>query len=241
MTFLLCDRLNSEKSLECKNIARKDIHDDRFFLYTIKENNKSYDLLLFYHGSCDSAWANALEYTGFSELDDNIITVYGQASGNIVPSHKHSIYSYTSFGELFWEIRDCVKGFDEDLDYTKIVIEIMKKMYDIKKVYFVSHSNGGVFALLMAVYMSNYFDAIVSHQGGMGFDPHFYVDFSKASCNKPRMLFYTGTFDIHKKVCEEAHELFKSEGYDSELYIENGLEHTYDKACEPYILNFLKK
>jgi predicted esterase len=242
MTLLLCDRLNGEKAHKYKNMERKDIDDvkdSRYFLYTMKENNKPYDLLLFYHGSCSCAWANVLEYTGLSDLD-NIITVYGQASGKMVPAHKHPIYGFTSFGDLYWEIRDCVKGFSDDLAYTKNIIEIMKKMYNIRKIYFIGHSNGGVFALLLAVYMSDIFDAIISHQGGMGFDPHFYVDFRKAGKNKPRMLFYTGTHDIHKQVCMEAHELFLSEGYCSKLYIENELQHTYDKSCEAYMLNFLR-
>ena len=47
--------------------------------------------------------------------------------------------------------------------------------------------------------------------------------------------------DIHKEVCVEAHNLFTSDGYHSELYIENGLEHTYNKSCERYILNFFGK
>lgn len=243
----LCDHLNKENRMEFNDIIRKDTKNTpgRFFLYTNKKNNKPYDLLLFYHGSCECAW-NASMYTGFSG-HDNIITVFGQARGEIIESHPHPEYGslpggYTSFGELYWEIRDLVNGFTDDLDYTKEILNTMREIYCIRNIYFVGHSNGGVFGLLLAVYLSDLFDCIVSHQGGMGFDPHFCVDFSKAGPlnKKPRMLFYTGTNDVHKEVCEQAHELFKSEGYQSQIYIENGLDHQYDKQCEEYIFKFLE-
>jgi hypothetical protein len=80
----------------------------------------------------------------------------------------------------------------------------------------------------------------------MGFDPLFGLDFDLVdlACIKPKILFYTGSLDMHKNVCQIAHNIFLAEKYYSEIIIIDGLDHNYKKECEIIIKlwleNFIK-
>ncbi len=105
------------------------------------------------------------------------------------------------------------------------------------------HSNGGVFACLLPIYMPNDFKAIISHQGGFGYDEWFHIPFDNLSINdkKTPIYFYTGTEDIHMMPCIQAHRLFTNEGFASTLYIEPGLTHTWDTSCETRLYTWMQE
>jgi len=67
-----------------QNIIKKDILYNRYYLHTIPTNNNN-DLILFYHGSRDTAWAQVLEYTNLvnTAKTNNYIVAFGQSSGII--------------------------------------------------------------------------------------------------------------------------------------------------------------
>jgi poly(3-hydroxybutyrate) depolymerase len=202
-------------------------------------------LLLFYHGSRGTGWMSSLEYTRWIEYarENKLLIIFGQAQGEQVYPHKHKYYNHVTHGELYFEIRDCVPGFQDDIQYTIEVIKAAKSLYNIddNRIYFVGHSNGGVFGCLLPIYLPNIFKGIVSHMGGIGHDPHFYLDFSRLlpNNNKTPILFYTGEHDVHRFPCEAAHSLFLAEKFPIvDIHIEDGLDHTYSYNCEPYILNW---
>lgn len=108
--------------------------------------------------------------------------------------------------------------------------------------FFVGHSNGGVFGCLLAIYRCNIFNGIVSHMGGIGYDPHFYLDFTKLIGKKTPLLFYTGENDIHKSTCEAALSIFQNEEFpEVMIHIEPKIKHEYIHTCEKYILNWFNQ
>jgi len=152
-------------------------------------------------------------------------------------------FGYASFSEIFWEIRHGHPQLDEDLMYTRAIVGDMKEQYNIGNVYFIGHSNGGVFGLLLALYFPNLFTGITSHCGGLGFDPGLYLNFKllKEDDKKTPLLFYTGDNDLHKDACIAAKIVFESEGFPIvDIFIEKELEHKYLPTCEPYILNWFE-
>ena len=237
---------NDVSKISKNNIIKENIFENRYYLHTspIPNHTNKNDLILFYHGSRDIAWTQVLEYTNFVDIakSNNYIVAFGQSSGIINKPEIHPYYGDASFGELYWEIRDTYPQFDEDLAYTENIISNIKSKYEINNIYFIGHSNGGVFALLLALYMPNTFTKIVSHMGGIGYDPAFYLDFSllKNTDNKTPILFYTGENDIHQKPCEFAREIFLGENFPIvDIYIEKNIGHEYLSTCEPYILDWL--
>jgi hypothetical protein len=90
--------------------------------------------------------------------------------------------------------------------------------------------------------MPNTFTKIVSHMGGIGYDPYFYLNFNilKDTDRKTPILFYTGENDIHRKPCEAAYEIFTGENFAADIYIEPNISHLYLNTCEAYILDWLK-
>jgi predicted esterase len=225
----------------------------RFFLIRQpKKTQSKYKCLIYYHGSRGTAWEQVLKITTFhiNPLYDDFYLVYGQCDiQNITEPFIHSAYNHPCFGEIYWEIRDFTPGFSEDLEYTKLLVEKLRNDHtDIEDIYFIGHSNGGVFALLMALYLPNAFKGIVSHQGGLGFDPLYYLpfeildDLKEDETPKQRVpiLLYTGEFDIHREVCEQAALLFRNEGFHRvDLFIEEGATHHYDPSCEKYLYDWL--
>jgi predicted esterase len=232
---------NDVSKIEVDGIIKETILNDRYYLHTIPDNKEQHDLILFYHGSRDIAWTQVLEYTNLKHT--KYIIAFGQASGTIHKPEIHPHYGYASFGEIFWEINDSEQQFDEDLLYTKAIVNDMKDQYNINNVYFIGHSNGGVFALLLALYTPNMFKGIVSHAGGIGYDPRFYLDFKllKSTDNKTPLLFYTGENDLHRFPCEAAHNIFLGKHFPIvDIFIEKDMKHEYKSSCESYMLNWLE-
>lgn len=199
--------------------------------------------ILFFHGSQDLNWDVALMSTNM--LSDDFITVYlqgnNQGTASVCEPHLHSAYGWISYGENYFEIRDCAPNFQDDLDYVRKVKEFLQTKYGFTDFYAVGHSNGGVFVTLFPIYMPDDFVAIVSHQGGIGWDEWFNLPFEKINeeTRKTPIYFYTGTEDIHKIPCIQAHQLFTNEGFDSKIYIEEGGRHMWDKKCENNIYEYL--
>lgn len=214
---------------------------NRSYLIKIKKDINTNKCILFFHGSRDLHWDCALNSTNM--LTEEYITVYLQGTNQgIFQLEKPYIhnYGYISYGENFFEIRDYTDNFIDDIDYVKEVKKDLIKRYRFSNFYAVGHSNGGVFVCLFPIYLPNEFIAIVSHEGGMGYDEYFNIPFDKLDDSiKPKMLFYTGTTDIHKDPCIQAHRIFTNEGFNSSIYIEDGLSHNYSSNCENYIYNFL--
>jgi len=201
--------------------------------------------ILFFHGSRDLHWDVALISTNM--LHEQFITVYLQGNNQgkfeLEMPHLHYLYKYVSYGENFFEIRDFADNFQNDLNYVKIVKNDLIEKYNFIDFYAIGHSNGGVFITLFPIYLPNEFKALVSHQGGFGWDEWFNIPFNKINNedNKTPIYFYTGTEDVHKIPCIQAHQLFINEGFDSTIYIEDGLKHTWKKYCEKNIFDYLLK
>lgn len=240
---IVCNPIyNDISKIEVNGIKKEIIVNDRYYLHAIPENvDDDYDLILYYHGSRDIAWTQVMEHVDLLKHKDKYIVAFGQASGVIEKPEIHKDYGYASFGEIFWEINDLKPQFDEDLFYTKAIVHNMKEQYNINNVYFIGHSNGGVFALLLALYTPNMFKGIVSHAGGIGYDPNFYLNFKllKDDDNKTPILFYTGENDIHRFPCEAAVNIFLGEEFPKvDIFIEKDIKHEYISNCESFILNW---
>ena len=65
----------------------------------------------------------------------SLLIVFGQATGVEETPHIHKDYNHISYGERYWEIRDCVPGFTEDLVYTEKIIEDVKKNNNINRIF----------------------------------------------------------------------------------------------------------
>lgn len=231
----------------CGNVVRCDI-GDRYYLCATPEltisSKKTYGLLLFYHGSRDIAWVNALTYTSLATYakEYNLCVVFGQATGEVRKPEIHPKYCDASFGDIYWEIREDRPQFHKDIKYTQDVIVDMSSRYSIDKerIYFIGHSNGGVFGMILALHLPDTFRKIVSHVGGIGWDPRFYLDFLIVEGKrKTPVLFYTGEHDIHLKPCQAGFQILQTEGFPVEIHVESGIGHVYLKACEKYLLDWL--
>lgn len=200
--------------------------------------------VMFFHGSKDLHWDVALLST--TMITNDFITIYlqgnNQGTFELTEPHLHH-YGYISYGENYFEIRDFAPNFSEDIEYVKLAKLNIIDQYSFTDFYAVGHSNGGVFVCLFPIYLPNEFIAIVSHQGGIGWDEWFNIPFEKLDENikKPAIHFYTGTEDIHLVPCIQANQLFTNEGFDSSIYIEHGLKHTWKKYHEVDILNYFRK
>jgi predicted esterase len=235
---------NNISDISLDGIIKEIILNDRYYLHTVpKVLNSEIDMILFYHGSRDIAWTQILEYTNLLSISNNYVVAFGQCSGTIQKPEIHPHYGYASFGEIFWEIRHAHSQLEEDLLYTRAIIADMKDQYKIRNLYFIGHSNGGVFGLLLALYIPNMFTGIVSHMGGIGYDPDLYLNFELLGTNdkKTPLLFYTGEKDLHREACEAAKRIFLSKGFSVvDMFIENEIGHEYLSTCEPYILNWFE-
>jgi len=240
---------NNTEYVTTNGTIKKVFVDTTRYFFIYENNNVDYNedvnLLVFYHGSRDIAMNCILESTSLIDTfgnDKNWIVTFGQCNGEIKNPYVHVGYGKVAYGEIYWGITG-VQNMKCDIEYTRQLVEIMNTKYKINKKVIIGHSNGGVFSLLIPIYLPNLFDFVISHQGGMGFDPLFGLDFELVNINdnKPKILFYTGSLDMHKNVCEIAHNVFVAEKYDSEIIIIDGLNHNYKKECETIINSWLKK
>ena len=228
-------------------IIKKILIDDRYFFIFLNNDidyTKQLNLLLFYHGSRDIAMNCVLSSTTLIKTfgnDNNWLVAFGQCDGEIHEPYIHKGYGKIAYGEIYWNITN-IQNKQKDIEYTRKIVEIIQNNYNINKKIMMGHSNGGVFSLLIPIYLPNLFDIIVSHQGGMGFDPYFGLDFDLVNINdnKPKLLFYTGTLDMHKGVSKIAHDVFLAEKYDSSIIIIDGLDHNYKHECEVIIKNWIE-
>jgi predicted esterase len=207
--------------------------------YYFKPSDDCQNLLLFYHGSRDCALNQALNETTLLKYATqyNMIIFFGQADGVLEEPTIHSIYKDINFGSLYWGIKES-QNMTEDLDYTKQVINYFKS----PNVYYMGHSNGGVFSSLLAVYLPTTFRAIVNHKGGLGYDTGFYVDFDQLNDGrKTPILFFTSENDIYCTVSEQGYELFKNMDFPCELVIVPKDGHIYDPEYEKFMLDWLFK
>lgn len=226
-------------------IVKEPLFDDRYYLHTIPKDTDldTYDLIIFYHGSRGIAWTQILEYTKLCTLDKKYLIAFGQASGVVSKPKIDPNYGSATFGEIYWEIRHGHPQLTEDIMYTRSLVGDMKDQYPIRNTYLIGHSNGGVFALLLALYVPNLFTGIVSHMGGLGYDPGLQLNFNllRSDDVKPPILFYTGEHDLHRVPCEVAKNIFANEGFHVDLIIKEGIGHEYLPSCEPIILDWFKK
>jgi poly(3-hydroxybutyrate) depolymerase len=102
-----------------------------------------------------------------------------------LPPYLCPVWGHVAHGELYWEIRDAFATFHDDLHYLcAIVSDVHDQLIaervariDLRRVYLMGHSNGGVFSLLALLYLPGLFRAVCSHMGGIGWDPYFYLPF----------------------------------------------------------------
>ena len=221
----------------------KILDQDRFFLYigrdTVGENNQKG--IIFYHGSRSLAY-EMLIATDFIKTFSGPI-IFTQASGDIIAPYIHEKFGDVSFGELYFEIRDNLPQFTIDLEYTKYLIDYIKKT--VKDIYFIGHSNGGIFGLLVLLWLPrNSIKAIISHMGGIGWDSHYYLDFKDwdkiPKEELPNILIYTGSEDSYKEPSLQAKRIFEAYDFKVDLFIEPNTKHVYNKnVADRVILNWI--
>ena len=218
------------------------------------QTDQKVKLILFFHGSRESAWNAALRDTRLIELSNTLyheknevlLIAFGQARGKATKNFvkMHSFYDYQiTFGEFYWEIRDYNPEFQTDLLYTTHIIDQLCTEFNVDKefVYYIGHSNGGVFGCLLSVYLPNHFRAICSHMGGIGWDPSFYLDFEKLKegDKKTPMFLVTSEFDVHLHPTKAAFNLYKGEEFPNiQMVVKPNTDHTYLPDIEPSIWNF---
>lgn len=206
--------------------------------YYLVPDGPCHSVLFFYHGSRCIALEKALVSTQLLKLASkyHMIIFFGQADGELQAPHIHPTYQNITFGDLYWGIRES-QNMMADIEYTQSAVNYFKN-YNF---YFIGHSNGGVFATLVAVFLPNTFRSIVSHKGGLGYDKQFYLDFDRLldSDRRTPILFFTSEYDIHRPVCEQAHELFKNMEFPSELIIVPKDGHIYNYEYESDIIDWL--
>lgn len=206
--------------------------------YYFKTHDDCHNLLLFYHGSRDCALNQALIETTLLKYasEYNMIIFFGQADGVLEEPTIHPIYNDINFGHLYWAIKES-QNMIADIEYTKQVIDYFKS----SNVYYIGHSNGGVFSSLLAIYLPNTFKAIVNHKGGLGYDTGFYIDFDRLQedDHKTPILFFTSETDIYRSVSEQAHELFKNMDFPCELVVVPKDGHEYNSEYEKFLLDWL--
>lgn len=236
----------TENWIITKRTVRMPNSKIRSYLIKIpKHSNTQYfkKCIMFFHGSRDLHWDVALVSTNmiYDKYKD-YITVYLQGELNLTKPKIHEQYNYITYGENFYEIRYWLPQFDEDLEYMQLVRDDLMTGWDFEKFYAIGHSNGGVFLCLIPVFLPNFFEKIISHQGGIGWDEFFSIPFEKfveGSRHTP-IYFYTGTEDVHKIPCIQAHQIFTNEGFPSTLWIEEGLGHKWNIECEEHLFEYLE-
>jgi len=219
----------------------------RNFVIHVSPNHDSaidVPLLIFLHGSRGNGMHEALQKTRWIERTCKIpfIAVFGQAKGSENPKQAYICphWNHVAFGELYWEIRNNSEQFRKDIQYLKDVIDHVKTLHSIdsSKIFLMGHSNGGVFCLLVLLYLPGFFRAVCSHMGGIGWDPYFYLPFEIMDENskKTPLLLVTGDKDVHKQPCQAAKNIFETEGWDKVDYFEQeNTPHKYNHRVEDFI------
>jgi poly(3-hydroxybutyrate) depolymerase len=225
-----------------ERMLKRRIGERCFFESGGHDDSRSLDLVVFLHGSRDIALMQALEDTNLLQETRRrgMMVAFGQCRGTIEDPHPDERFGSLCFGEIYWGIKNSEDA-QADIDYVAALVADVRSRVAIRHVHAIGHSNGGVFVLLLALAHPSLFATVVSHQGGLGWDPECVFDFDslEEGERKPRMLFYTGEHDEYRLPCQNGHAIFVDEGFDSTLFVEPGLEHGYDFSCEPYILDWM--
>ena len=99
-----------------------------------------------------------------------------------------------------------------------------------------------MFGLLLPIHLPNIFTGIISHQGGLGYDPGFYLDFEllPGDAIRPDILFYTSDIDVHREACEGGYMLFKNIDFNCHIVIaKNEVHGRITTNSQTYIFNFI--
>ena len=177
-------------------------------------------------------------------------------------------FQHLSFGEHYFEVLDSRPKFHTDLQYVKEVVDVVTSSYKIDphRKFLVGHSNGGVFALQVLLHLPRLFTAVCSHQGGIGMEPSFCLDFD-GFCERVKrvekekeeiegeeegekeeedyvpdpLLLFTGEKDIHLENCRQAKVIFEGafDDYHPKLVVIPGAPHSFDYRREEMILDWL--
>lgn len=236
---------NYTKYNHCGNTIKRTIINDRFFLYTDKKNDDEYDLLIVYPRARDICWDCALNGTNLIRRNKNksLIIVFAQASGKIQKPTIHPKYNTTTYGELYFEVRETSPQFNSEVLYTKTIIKTMREKFKIKKVSILGISNGGILATLMAIHLQKEVYSVCSYVGGIGWDEEITLNFSKLSYSEyiPKVLFYTSIYDSNFYPCKAGYYIFKNEDIDCEMVIDNSIKHKFEKDTEEFVVKWLFK
>jgi predicted peptidase len=227
------------RKIHCINF--EVLNQKRYFLY-VEQFDSAHDAIIFFHGSRSIAYECAFDVTNLLVTWKGPI-IFGQAGapGEIISPYIHPIFGDVSYGELYFEIRDEVSQFKIDLEYTKILINYLGN----RNIYFMGHSNGGIFGLLVMLHLHpSTFKGVVCHMGGIGHDPHYYLDFKYFEefnpQSYPKILFYTGTHDEYRVPTLQAMDIFKAYDFETSLYIEEGIGHEYNhNVVENVVLEWI--
>lgn len=202
---------------------------DRYAVVHIPNNLiEPMPLLLFYHGLGDHPWHMAINGTNWRVLADKYKFILVFAAG-------------TNCGAV--HDRRCgfnIKNPKTDFCYTKQLLDIIKKMYNIDntKIYTVGYSNGAIFSSILAQkYGSKLFKSMVNIMGGFGYEHSEVSDIGIV--NPLPILFVTGTDDPYSDGCTYAHDFFLTKDYDSSVKILPDHDHTYPIDEETHIWAYL--
>lgn len=176
-------QLQENLTMNLKNGTLTKIYLDSKRYYFLYKNhfintNIPNNLLVYYHGSRDIALDCVFTSTDIinSFGNENWYIIFGQCDGVIEKPYIHPNYNHIAYGEIYWNITYKQNMF-VDIAYTNEIVTNTIQNYNIDKKVFIGHSNGGVFGLLLPIHLPNLFDIIISHQGGLGYDPFFRLDF----------------------------------------------------------------
>lgn len=227
--FETCSSIQTEFGI----LEKKYTKDQRYYYVHTPNHLSSNDVIFFLHGSKADALDKAINGTEWIKKD--AIIIFPESSGKKEQPSVHPHYGGLTFGEKYWEIRDYDEQFLKDINYIKEIADL----YESQNKYLIGHSNGGVFACLVPLFLPSIFKKVCSHMGGIGYDLAFYLNFEKSNGIKTPMLFYSGENDVHLNPCIAAKNIFESEGFEVKLIVIPGLKHFYVKEeCKKIMHNW---
>lgn len=146
------------------------------------------------------------------------------------------------FGEYYWGIRE--PEFTEDATYVHRVIDSVASCValDRTRVYFLGHSNGGIFACSAAVKLGNTFAAVGISMGGWRghMDPTLggYVEICEQTRSSLPIVIVTGDGDSYFGPCERARDIFSSTGHPVEFHTLINTPHKFQPRSECIFCEF---
>jgi polyhydroxybutyrate depolymerase len=144
----------------------KNDNEKRFYLLHVPHsyNGKSTSLILAFHGGMGNAEQMSKDYDLKQKSDKEGFIVAFPNGASRFPSGKFAT----------WNAGNCcgnaVKNQSDDVKFVKAIIKDIKLKANIKKIYAIGMSNGGMFSYRLACEMSDTFSAIVAVSGTNNFD-----------------------------------------------------------------------